>query len=51
MKKVGDTEWLWCGEHMAWSLHATKVYRVEKAREEKEKQADTPIVACEATTK
>ncbi len=33
-----------------WTLHATKDYRVKKAREEKEKQADRPIVACEATT-
>jgi hypothetical protein len=51
-KKVGDTEWLWCGEHMAWTLHATKDCRVKKAREEKEKekQADKPIVAREATT-
>ena len=51
-KKVGDTEWLWCGEHMAWTLHATKDCRVKKAREEKEKekQSDKPIVAREATT-
>ena len=49
-EKVGDTEWLWCGEHMAWTLHATKDCRVKKAREEKEKQADKPIVAREATT-
>ena len=51
-KKVRDTESLWCGEHMAWTLHATKDCRVKKAREEKEKekQADKPIVACGATT-
>ena len=37
---------------MAWTLHATKDCRVKKAREEKEKekQADKPIVAREATT-
>ncbi len=49
-KKVRDTEWLWCGEHMAWTLHATKDCRVKKAREETEKQAERPIVAHEATT-
>ncbi len=49
-KKVGDTEWLWCSEHMAWTLHTMQDCRVKKAREEKEKQVDKPIVAHEATT-
>ncbi len=35
---------------MVWNFHATHDCRVKKAREEKEKQADKPIVACEATT-
>ena len=47
-KKVGDTAWTWCGEHMAWTLHSTSECRVKKAREEREKQ-DKPVVAREAT--
>lgn len=49
-KKVRDTEWLWWGEHMTWTLHATKGCRVKKTREEKEKQADKQIISHEATT-
>ena len=37
-KKVGEIEWTWCGEHMAWTLHSTAECRVRKAREEREKQ-------------
>ena len=50
-KKVGETEWTWCGEHMAWTLHSTAECRVRKAREEREKQEkqDKPVVAREAT--
>ena len=49
-KKVDDTEWFWCREHKAWSLHATKDCRVKKAREEREKQNTQPAVAKEAVT-
>ena len=47
-KKVGNTEWFWCEEHKAWSLHATRDCRVKKAREEREKQNTQPAVAKEA---
>ena len=52
-KKVGETEWTWCGEHMAWTLHSTAECRVRKAREEREKQErekhEKEAVAREAT--
>ncbi len=50
-KKVGDTEWTWCSEHMAWTLHSTSECRVKRAREEQEKQEkqDKPVVVRETT--
>ena len=52
-KKVGEIEWTWCGEHMAWTLHSTADCRVRKAREEREKQErekhEKEAVAREAT--